>query len=75
MGTIRVSDSAVDQVLATADLEVRRLWGVADPDLRALHRGRVEGAVDALLTLGVISIDRANEVRSSIDSAIEHSTN
>jgi hypothetical protein len=74
MRSIRISEQSVVQALEAADAEVRRLWSVTDPDLRALHRGRVEGAVDAMLTLGVISEHQARGLRSSIGTAIEHAT-
>lgn len=74
MAILRVSEAAVAQALAGAHAEVQRLWTVSDPDLRALHRGRVEGALDALLTVGLISVSEASEVRGAIGAAIEHTT-
>lgn len=75
MAILRVNEAAVAQALAAAHTEVQRLWTVSDPDLRALHRGRVEGALDALLTVGLISESEASEVRGAIGVAIEHTTN
>ncbi|HQR19495.1 MAG TPA: hypothetical protein PKV98_01425 [Burkholderiaceae bacterium] len=74
MASLRVSEAAVAQALAAAHTEVQRLWAVSAPDLRALHRGRVEGALDALLTVGLISQSEASELRGAIGVAIEHAT-
>jgi len=74
MRSIRISQQSVVEALETAHAEVRRLWSVTDADLRALHRGRVEGAVDAMFTLGVISELQARELRGAIGTAIEHAT-
>lgn len=74
MRTVRVNQAAVDQAIASAHNEIQRLWETSDTDLRALHRGRVEGTLDALLTLGLISDRDARDVRCAIGVAIEHST-
>ena len=74
MKTVRVNQSAIEEAIASAHNDVRRLWHTSDPDLRVLHRGRIEGALEALLTLGVITEADARQVRGSMGAAIEHST-
>jgi len=74
MRSVRVNQSAIEEAIASAHNDVQRLWHASDPDLRALHRGRIEGALEALLTLGVITEADARQVRGSMGTAIEHST-
>lgn len=74
MRNFRVSENAVQSAVATLHADVQRLWTIDAPDLRALHRGRVEGAVDALVTLGLMSAADATALRGAIGTAIEYAT-
>ena len=63
MRNFRVSENAVQSAVATLHADVQRLWTIDAPDLRALHRGRVEGAVDALVTRGYVGRRRHRAAR------------